>query len=112
MSCRTECCRKISQICALLVMAIIAAPAFAGNCTQDEYNVAVGQGGACTSTPSSNTLGCTANDVSISSVPQSSIHVISGGANTADGPTCFAGGNVTFTGAFNILTTANAKNAG
>ena len=117
MSCRTGRCKKISLLLAPLAMAILATPAFAQvstatTCTQDRYNQAVSQSGACTSTPSSNTLGCTANDVSISSVPQGSIHVISGGANTADGPTCFSGGHVTFSGAFNILTTANAKNSG
>jgi hypothetical protein len=112
MSCRT-CCRSFSLICVLLALAVLAVPAFAQNpnlCLQNQYNAFVGQTGSCTSTPSNNSLGCTANDVSVSQIPQSSINVISGGQNNP--PTCFSGGNVTFTAAFDILTTANAANAG
>jgi len=116
MSCRTSCCKTVLFVVVVLVLAVVATPAFAAGdptlCLQGQYNAFVGQSGSCTSTPSNNTLGCTANDVSISQIPQSSIQIISGGENTTNGPTCFQGGNVTFTADFDILTTANAANAG
>jgi hypothetical protein len=94
----------------LLAVAILALPAFAQTCLQDRYNQFVSQTGACTSTPSSNTLNCTANDVGIAQIPQNSIHVISGGTNNP--PSCFTGGTVTFTADYDILTTANAAKSG
>src|SRR5207302_9292541 len=39
MSCRTNCCKTFSLIFALLAMAVLAAPAFAQTCLQDEYNL-------------------------------------------------------------------------
>src|SRR5260370_17213610 len=56
MSYRT-CCKKFSFIFALLAMAILAAPAFAQTCLQNEYNLVNKQ-----------KLNCTANDVSIPDV--------------------------------------------
>src|SRR6266568_6780866 len=72
MSCRTNCCKKLSLIFALLAMAIAVTPAFgqAGvttqNCIQNEWNLSQGKSLTCTS--SSCSLGCTANDVSIAQV--------------------------------------------
>src|SRR5438552_16743333 len=57
MSFRTACCKKSSLIFALLAMAILAAPAFAQTCLQDEYNKVQKQ-----------KLNCTANDVRIAKV--------------------------------------------
>src|SRR5437879_13388497 len=53
MSFRTACCKKSSLIFALLAMAILAAPAFAQTCLQDEYNASGNK----------QKLNCTANDV-------------------------------------------------
>jgi len=98
----------------LLATAILAVPAFAqtvaNGCAQNEYNAFNGSTVSCTSTPSSLTLGCTANDVSISQIPQNTITILSGGQNNP--PRCFQNGNFSFTGDFDILTTANAANAG
>src|SRR5437764_7891025 len=54
MSCRTNCCKKLSLIFALLATAVIATPAFAQNCLADENS-------KVNSTP----LNCTANDVRV-----------------------------------------------
>lgn len=62
MSCRTKC----SLIVTLLALAILAAPAFAQNCLQNEYNVS--QGVSATGTTGSTRLNCTANDVRVAQV--------------------------------------------
>jgi hypothetical protein len=111
MNCRTSCSKTILFVFVLLVIAVMATPAFGQTCLQNEYNVGVTTA-ACTSTPSSNLLNCTANDVSISQIPQNTIHVLSGGP-TSGPPSCFQGAtNLSFTADFDILTTANAANSG
>ena len=57
MSCRTGRCKKISLLLVPLAMAILATPAFAGNCLQEEYNLSTKQ-----------SLNCTANDVRVAKV--------------------------------------------
>ena len=57
MSCRTNCCKKFTFVFALLAMAVLAAPAFAQTCLQNEYNRVNKQ-----------KLNCTANDVRIAKV--------------------------------------------
>jgi hypothetical protein len=113
MSNRTNCCKTILFALALLAVAVMAVPAFGQTCLQDEYNAFAGiTPTSCTSTPSSNKLNCTANDVSISQIPANTIHVLSGGP-TSGPPSCFQGAtNLSFTADFDILTTANAANSG
>jgi hypothetical protein len=72
-------------------MAILAAPAFAQNCLQDEYT-ASGGGSAV----------CTANDVSIASVIN--VQVIGGSGNK-----CLAGQMFSFVADFEILTTSKSS---
>jgi len=55
MNCRTNCSKTFAF--ALLALALLATPAFAGNCLQDEYNLSAKQ-----------KLGCTANDVRVAKV--------------------------------------------
>ncbi len=92
MSCRTGCCRKLSFVLALLALAILAAPAFAQNCLQDEYTASGG-----------GKLQCTANDVSIAAVKN--VTIISGGV----GDKCLAGQTFSFTADFEILTTSKSS---
>jgi hypothetical protein len=94
MSCRTCCCKTFVLV--LLAMAILAVPAFAqGNCLQDEYNLVQKQ-----------KLNCTANDVRVAQV--SNVRDLSGNTLT----TCIEGTTFSFVADFNIVTTANATNAG
>ncbi len=57
MSCRTNCCKKIPLVAVLLVIAVMAVPAFGQTCLQNEYNLVNKQ-----------KLNCTANDVRIAKV--------------------------------------------
>ena len=92
MSCRTCCCRNFSLIFALLAMAVLAAPAFAQTCLQDEYNLVNKQ-----------KLGCTANDVRVAKVinvrdPQSGVPIT----------TCTPG-TFPFTADFLVQTTSSSS---
>jgi len=91
MSCRTNCCKKLSLIFALVAMAILAAPASAQTCLQDEFT-ASGGGNAV----------CTANDVSIAAVKN--VQVIGGVGNK-----CLAGQQFSFIADFEILTTSKSS---
>jgi len=89
MNCRTNCCRTLSLILALLAVAIMATPAFAGNCLQDQATAA-GIGG----------LQCTANDVQLAAVKN--VQVIGGVGNK-----CLAGQPFSFIADFEVVTTSN-----
>src|SRR5258707_15033129 len=91
MSCRTDCCRKFSLIFALLAVAILAAPAVAQNCVQDEFTASGG-----------GKVQCTANDVSIAAVKN--VQVIGGVGNK-----CLAGQPFSFIADFEILTTSKSS---
>jgi hypothetical protein len=93
MSCRTKCC--MTFVLVLLAMAVMAVPAFAQTCLQDEYNTVQKQ-----------KLNCTANDVRVAQV--TNVRDLSG--NTLS--TCIEGTTFSFVADFNIVTTANATNAG
>jgi hypothetical protein len=85
---------------ALLALAILATPAFAGSadptlCLQTQYNQVQKQ-----------KLNCTANDVRVASV--SNVTDLAG--NTI--ATCIEGTTFSFIANFNVVTTANATNAG
>lgn len=90
MSCRrTNCCKKLSLIFALLAMAVLATPAFAQNCLQDEYTASGG-----------GKLQCTANDVQLAAVK--GIQVIGGVGNK-----CLAGQLFSFIADFEVVTTSS-----
>ena len=91
MSCRTSCCRVL-LIIALLAMAILATPAFAQNCLQDEFTLA----------GNSQSVNCTAGDVRIAAVKN--VHVIGGVGNK-----CLAGQPFSFIADFEILTTSKSS---
>src|SRR5216683_3794564 len=57
MNCRTSCYKTFLFVLVLLAMAVLAVPAFAGNCLQDEYSLSASQ-----------KLNCTANDVRVAKV--------------------------------------------
>jgi len=102
MSCRTSCCKKLSLIFALLALVVLAAPAFAQTgtgapnlCLQTQYNVVQKQ-----------KLNCSANDVRVAQV--SNVRDLSGGTIS----TCIQGSTFSFIADFNVVTTANAINAG
>src|SRR5215470_3115392 len=89
MSCRTSCCKTFLLIFTLLAVAILATPAFAGNCLQDEYTASGGGG-----------LQCTANDVQLAAVKN--VQVIGGVGNK-----CLAGQQFSFIADFEVITTSN-----
>jgi hypothetical protein len=90
MSCPTRCCRKPSLIFALLVMAILATPAFAGNCLKDV----------------SKANSCSANDVSIAAVKNGTVNVYSGGIPGTN--QCIEHGQFSFTAEFEVKTTSSS----
>jgi hypothetical protein len=100
MSCRTNCCKTLVLVTALLAMAIMATPAFAQNCIQNEYNLQ--QGVSATGTTGSTKLNCTANDVRIAKV-QNVRDPVTGNPIT----TCVAGNTFSFLADFEILTTSS-----
>jgi len=57
MSCRTDGCKKMALMVAMVAMLVLAVPVFAGNCLQDEYSLTARQ-----------SLNCTANDVRVAKV--------------------------------------------
>src|ERR1700722_464597 len=73
---------------ALLAVAFLPTWAFAqGTCLQDEFNKFNGDTSTtCAASPSSVALGCSANDVSVSTVAPSSVHNIT---NPNLGSSCF-----------------------
>src|SRR6266852_3401807 len=90
MSFRTS-CKKFSLIFALLAVAVLAAPAFAQTCLQNEYNLVNKQ-----------KLNCTANDVRIAEVtnirdPQTGLTLSS----------CIGGTTFSFLADFKIVTTSS-----
>src|SRR6266700_2860815 len=89
MSFRTS-CKKLSFVFALLAMAVLAAPAFAQTCLQNEYNLVNKQ-----------KLNCTANDVRIAQV--TNIRDPHTGQTLS---TCFSGQHFNFLADFEILTTS------
>jgi hypothetical protein len=92
MNFRNCCCRKYSLVLGLLAVAILATPAFAGNCLQDEFTAA----------GNSQSVNCTANDVSIAAVKN--VQVIGGVGNK-----CLAGQPFSFIADFEILTTSKSS---
>src|SRR5216684_2305350 len=90
MSYRT-CCKKFSFIFALLAMAILAAPAFAQTCLQNEYNLVNKQ-----------KLNCTANDVRIAEVTN-----IRDPLTGLTKSSCIGGELFSFIADFKILTTSS-----
>lgn len=91
MSCRTSCCKKLSIIFALLALAVLAAPAFAQTCLQNEYNQVNKQ-----------KLNCTANDVSIAKVTNIR-DPLTGNALTS----CILGATFNFLADFEVKTTSS-----
>jgi hypothetical protein len=88
MSRRTECCKTVLLISALLAMAILATPAFAANCLQDVYPQ-LGQ--------------CVANDVVIASVTNT---------RNLDGTpitTCNIGTRISFVATYTITTNSKSS---
>jgi len=100
MRCRTTCCKTFVFIFALLAMAILATPAFAQNCIQNEYNLQ--QGVSASGTTGSTKLNCTANDVRIAEV--TNIRDPQTGATLTS---CNAGVPFDFIADFKILTTSS-----
>src|SRR6266498_598160 len=92
MSCPTSCCKKLSLIFALLAMAMLAAPAFAQTCLQDEYNVVYKQ-----------KLNCTANYVRIAKV--TNIRDLNGAPLTS----CVGGSTFSFIADFEIVTSSSSS---
>ena len=99
MSCRTN-CRVF--VFALLALAIVAVPAFAQNCLQNEYNIAAGL--SPTSTASSNKLNCTANDVRVAQVVGIRDPVTGQPLST-----CFQGSHFNFLADFEIVTSSTSS---
>lgn len=93
MSCETAGCKTFSLIVALLAMAILATPAFA-------------QSGTCVGDVSP-AKSCTAGDVSIAAVDNSSVRVFTGGI--AGTNKCIAGGKFSFTADFEVKTTSSSS---
>ena len=91
MSFRTGCCKKVSLIFALLTLAVLAAPAFAQTCLQNEYNQVQKQ-----------KLNCTANDVRIAEV--TNIRDPLTGNTLAS---CIGGSTFNFLADFEIVTTSS-----
>ena len=91
MSCRTSCCKKFSLLFALLAMAVLAAPASAQTCLQNEYNLVNKQ-----------KLNCTANDVRIAEVTN-----IRDPLTGATLTSCIGGATFNFLADFKILTTSD-----
>ena len=87
MSCRTKCC--MTFVFVLLALAILAAPAFAQTCLQDEYTASGG-----------GSVVCTANDVQLAQVKN--VQVIGGVGNK-----CLAGTKFSFLADFEVVTTSN-----
>ena len=79
--------------CTVFALAVMAAPAFAQTCIQDEYNSFNGV---------SKTLSCTAKDVSVAGIAPGGISVFPGG-----GDKCLAGSTFSFTATFEIKTTSS-----
>lgn len=99
MCCRT-CTRFLLTLSVLAITVAIAAPAFAGTsdptlCLQTQYNQVNKQ-----------KLNCTANDVRVASV--SNVTDLSGNSIS----TCIEGTTFSFLADFQVITTANATNAG
>lgn len=90
MNCRTGSCKTLSIIFALLAMAIMATPAFAGNCLKDV----------------SRANSCTANDVSVAAVLGSSVDVYQGGIVGTN--QCIEKGKFSFTADFEVKTTSSS----
>jgi hypothetical protein len=96
----TGCCKTFLFVFVLLAMAILAVPAVAQNCIQNEYNLQ--QGVSATSTAASNALNCTANDVRIAQV--SNVRDPITGAPLT---TCVAGSTFNFIADFKIVTSSD-----
>jgi hypothetical protein len=100
MNCRTNCSKTFLFVLVVLALAIMATPAFAGSadptlCLQTQYNQVQKQ-----------KLNCSANDVRVASV--SNVTDLAG--NTIS--TCIEGSTFSFIANFQVITTANAQNAG
>ena len=88
MSCRTKCC--MTFVFVLLALAIVATPAFAGNCLKDV----------------SRANSCTANDVSIAAVLGNTVNVYQGGIVGTN--QCIEKGKFSFTATFEVKTTSSS----
>jgi len=91
MNCRTICCKTFLVVFVLLAMAILATPALAQTCLQDQYNKVQKQ-----------KLNCTANDVSIAGIAN-----ITDPATGKPLTTCFQGVPFNFVADFEIKTTSS-----
>jgi len=89
MSCRT-CCRNVSLVLALLALAVLATPAFAGNCIGDV----------------SRANSCSAGDVRIAAVDSTTVNVFQGGIPHTN--QCIEHGTFSFTADFEVKTTSNS----
>ena len=95
----------------LLAVAFLPTPASAqvaqGTCLQDEFNVFNGDTSTtCAASPSSVALGCSAGDVSVSTVAPSSVHNIT---NPNLGASCFQNLPFDFVAEFEIVTTSRSS---
>jgi hypothetical protein len=102
MNCRTSCCRKFGLVFVLLALAILAVPAFAQNCLQNEYNLEAGL--SATSTAQSNALNCTANDVRVAKVVN-----IRDPLTGKTLSTCFQGTHFNFLADFEVVTSSTSS---
>ena len=93
---------------ALVAMVVLPAPTFAqNNCLQDEFNLFNGDTSTtCAASPSSVALGCSANDVSVSTVAPSSVHNIT---NPNLGSSCFQNLPFDFVAEFEVVTTSKSS---
>jgi len=93
---------------ALVAMVVLPAPTFAqNNCLQDEFNLFNGDTPTtCGASPSSVALGCSAGDVSVSTVAPGSVHNIT---NPNLGSSCFQNLPFDFVAEFEIVTTSRSS---
>lgn len=93
MSTRTSCRKTLVLVFPLLAMAVLALPAFAQTCLQDEFNAAGNK----------QKLNCTANDVRVAQV--TSVRDLNGNPLT----TCFQGTTFSFLADFEIVTSSTSS---
>lgn len=93
---------------ALLAVGILPKPASAqGTCLQDEFNLFNGDTpSSCAASPSNIALGCSANDVSVSTVLASSVHNLT---NPELNQSCFQNLPFDFVAEFEIITTSSSR---
>ena len=90
MSRRTCCSKTVLFVSVLLALAVVATPAFAGNCLKDV----------------SRANSCTANDVSLAAVLSNTVNVYKGGIPGTN--QCIEKGTFSFTATFEVKTTSSS----